>query len=418
MEQKTEQYQKLREYLRETKAENYPIQGHLLEKETDYNKNLYFKMLCMVLQYTDNIAEEQIFFLQRLTAGCHTEHSVQDYMRQALGAEPDDYKEFAEQAAGGDLRYTFVVDVLLASYLNACSDDYCGFIAELFESIGIKTRELAVLSRACRSILEQNSEGYEKSGTNRISEIPVSVYQPYLNLFFSGILLESRELLYYFSHDKVNRRTLEHCKTEMKNHCVIFENLKIRITDHNLNFIGCKKVRFQNCELTGDHNVLSFSSVGIAEFEDCTFTGFKNRVITADSSDHLKLTGCKFFDCGYIKEGTGDITGGVIAIERGTDSIAVVKCRFSNCFIKCTEYSRYCGVSGVILKCGRCENIILEDNEFIGCQNINNGNYTDALIYGSFNKIVVKNNVSTSKLRRLFDDYSESEYGCTPIDVI
>lgn len=400
-----EQINKLREHIRKTKAENYPIEGHLLEKEPDYNKNFYFKMLCMILQYSDSIAEEQTMFLQRLIKGCHAENSLQDYMRQALELDVEDYKEFVEKVLQGDLKYMFVLDVLLVSHLGECKNEYCKFLAEVIESMEININELNFISKICNSILEQNSKNFEVTIEEIKTEISNLIFLPYLDMYFSGLLLKSQENMYYYSNDKINQRVLKNFSTEIKSNKVTYENLKIKLTDENLNFIGCKEVKFINCDFLSNGGRLYFSNVGKVEFENCKFTKFEDILLLADSLNSLYMVNCKIFECGYEVSKNDDADaddyaqGGVICLRDETDNISIENCIFTNCFIEANDID--CCATGAILYASS-DKIVLRNNEFIGCIVKNNLQLEEVLISGEYESMIDENNVCSGGLRILY----------------
>lgn len=229
MNNNAEQVNKLREYIKKTKADNYPIEGHLLEKESDYSKNLYFRMLCMVLQYSGDIVEEQTMLLQRLIKGCKAEHTVQDYMRQSFEIGETDYKEFIEYLLEKKLSYVFALDVLLISFLKGYNEKQSLFIVEIMETCKVDIDELAFLSKFVSSILEQRLEIYLNIQGQRPKMIDSSMFMCYIDVnrlymiycnkydrplqidCYDKTLVEDEERnhLYVFGLNRINKHTYD-----------------------------------------------------------------------------------------------------------------------------------------------------------------------------------------------------------------
>lgn len=82
---------RLCEYIDKNKAKNYPIYNSVLNMETDYIKNLYFKMLAVILQQGQEISDSQRALFERQVAGVECDYQVTDYFRQALEIEIEEY---------------------------------------------------------------------------------------------------------------------------------------------------------------------------------------------------------------------------------------------------------------------------------------------------------------------------------------
>lgn len=60
---------KLCEYLDKNKAKNYQVPNAMLQEETDYIKNSYFKMLAVLLQQASAIQPSQEDLFARMVEG-------------------------------------------------------------------------------------------------------------------------------------------------------------------------------------------------------------------------------------------------------------------------------------------------------------------------------------------------------------
>lgn len=366
-----EQINKLREHIRKTKAENYPIEGHLLEKEPDYNKNFYFKMLCMILQYSDSIAEEQTMFLQRLIKGCHAENSLQDYMRQALELSMEDYKEFVEKVLQGDLKYIFELDMLLVSHLGECSEEYNQFLTEVTESIGINIEELNFISKMCVGILEQDWKKYldaEADALLMLKDIGASRYmlnnkktEEYIdenNLLLFSPKLETIDLCDYINKDR--KGFIFSAKTT-----ICLYNKEINLKSYPLIIYYSSNVKLIKCKIIGGENTIRFQSCGDIQIINCEFYDFSVRTLEIESCEEISIILSRFENCIGECDSSWrcEINAGAV-IGGAKEKLKLIYCEFNNCggfyygtatlrslISNCNTSLRYCK----FIRCGRHE---------------------------------------------------------------
>lgn len=380
-----EQINKLREHIRKTKAENYPIEGHLLEKEPDYNKNFYFKVLCMILQYSDSIAEEQTMFLQRLIKGCHAENSLQDYMRQALELSVEDYKEFAEKVLQGDLKYIFELDMLLVSHLGECSEEYNQFLAEVTESIGINIEELSFISKMCVGILEQDWKKYldaEADALLMLKDIRASRYmlnnkktEEYIdenNLLLFSPKLETIDLCDYIKDDYINKDkgfifSAEQIFSEetifSKETTICLYNKEINLKSYPLIIYYSSNVKLIKCKIIGGENTIRFQSCGDIQIINCEFYDFSVRTLEIENCEKISIILSKFENCiGKCDSSWNCKTNAGAVIGGAKEKLKLIYCEFNNCggsyfgtatlrslISNCNTSIRYCK----FIRCGR-----------------------------------------------------------------
>jgi hypothetical protein len=400
----------LRGQIENVKAEQYPIRGHLLEQANDYTKNHYFKMLCLILQYAEGIAEAQTLLLRRLVKGCGAETSAQDYMRQALRIEDGDFAEFAERAVTGDLRFAFALDALILAHLAPCGEDFDRFLAEFFEGMGMKSAELAPLARLCRCILARDAALFAEAREAGLGAVPEEAYLPYLD-FYAGLVSDANGRKYHRAPADGERRALTDFACDVGDRVVVYENLKIALREADLVFTGCEEVRFVNCELIGNEHNLVFKDVGSAVFERCAFSGFTDNAIVGSSLWNLSVADTAFTGCGCDDSNSGHRRYGVGLIWlSAADSVALEGCRFVNCYLKGNGLYLSAILGSWSNENLRCGQLILRNNEFAGCK-VEGGN-VGALIGGAFDRITAENNVRSGELTRLFmNDGYERDYG-------
>lgn len=105
-------------YIEKNKAKTYPIKNEMLEEETDYLINGYFKMLAVILQQAGEVTDAQYFLYQRMIAGTSSENSAEDYFRMAMEIEVEDYLKFTAELKEIDLSYRFILDAMILTCVS------------------------------------------------------------------------------------------------------------------------------------------------------------------------------------------------------------------------------------------------------------------------------------------------------------
>ena len=78
------------------KANLYAIENPDLVVLDEFNKNLYIKLLCTVVEYENNPSDMQVLYLKRIIKGIGLQEPIENYMRKAMEVSDDDIKEFID----------------------------------------------------------------------------------------------------------------------------------------------------------------------------------------------------------------------------------------------------------------------------------------------------------------------------------
>lgn len=394
----------IRHLMKDMKAEKYAIINPDLVEVDEYIKNLYIKVLCTVIQYDNDPSDMQVLFLKRIVCGMKLDDSVEEYMRKALEISEDDIHEFISIFTEQKYKYYFALDgLLLVSMGNGKGMNY-EYLAELVELIEINKMDLEYISLVARSVLQQESSFYEQAKTLINDRVSVLDFTPYISNYYVGAVVNTDVEKHYLAPDKSISSGII-CSSSYRERKVTFENLEISLNDR-WTFEGCEEVVFRNCNIVGGNNCFVFNRVGKIVFDSCEMKNFSNGVAWIDSINCMVITDSEFLECG--RTGSGDFRGGMFIIcGTSAESIKVQKSKFLNCHVSASSYRSNYGVSGVFMYFeGAARNskfIEINGNEFIGCDCINNGNYTAAIISYFYGEKVDENNKYSGKLQRLFE---------------
>ena len=100
----------IKKYFESIKVNQNLFQNLTLKTQNEYIKSLYFRMLCVLAQYTGNVNEMQTLYLKRLMDGCKAELDYIEYMRMAMSLNIKDIDGFVLGFKEDDLRYYFCID--------------------------------------------------------------------------------------------------------------------------------------------------------------------------------------------------------------------------------------------------------------------------------------------------------------------
>lgn len=295
----TESIKKLCEYIDKTKYKNYPISNYLLNSVDEYIKNSYFKMLAVVLQSEGNVNEEQKNLLQRMIAGARCDYTMEDYFRQALSIEIEDFEGFMNSLRGLTLRYRFILDglILNASY----KDNVKGIklLASLAEILKISKEELQYLVLLGKAILEQNTGAYFVAQEQVAVQEPVA--KDYLSLFVQnkGIWQDNDiTILYSLDNSDVNIMMLDRIKNKKTNTLKLL-NLKFNIADYALVIENYQKVLVEKCTFIGKNSPITLQNCAEVVIKDSIFQDFISRTLIEESISKLSFIHCTFKNCNY-----------------------------------------------------------------------------------------------------------------------
>lgn len=294
----TENIKKLMEFMDKTKFANYPIANRALAESGDYVKNLYLKMLAVTLQQAGETDGARGSFFTRLVSGVQTEQSVQDYLRQALEIEIEDFGKWAEALRDNPLKYRFIVDALLLTGMGGQSKESKNLLVGLMEALKLDKAEVSYLVRLSRSILTQDSAEYDEAEASRPQAVSFELFLEY-TLLYAHVLSNNEEYIYISFPQKTE---FELAQADFRARKIYLNNLKIALTE-KITLETAETVIIENCE---------FSEAGKKD-DDYTYIFIKN-------NNEVDFIGCSFVD---FQE--------AVIEERGNKAVHFEKCLFENC---------------------------------------------------------------------------------------
>lgn len=297
----TEKFKKLREYIDKTNPTNYPIKNILLENESDYIKNNYFKMLAVILQQGNEITEVQTTFYKRMLAGVKTEYTIEDYLRQALEIEINDFVDFTNQCSDMILRYRFVIDAILLICCDKKDDKQIELAVSFMEFLKLKKEEIEYLSKLCKSILEQDLETYLETEISdiKINDILYDYIETYIDNLIKDIeVINENEIKIFYKNKKqiVIDKFIDENKI-INAEKLIFRNVIFNLSQQALNFNGNIEILFKDCEFINGNYSIYLTDCKKVKFKNCQFKHFTTRVLVEKSINEVQIIDCSFENC-------------------------------------------------------------------------------------------------------------------------
>ena len=294
-----ERIQKLCEYIDKNRAKNFPIRNAMLERETDYIRNNYFKMLAVLLQQEDEISGGQENFFDRLLAGVVTDYRIEDYMRQALEITIEEYINFTTACKENALKYRFILDGILLISVEQRREDAYKLLAAFCEALVLNKGEIKYLSEVARSILELDEEAYVVAESKAVTSVPAEIFREYISLISSDCVCSNGELTIFHPTSKSEvtvdalERTGENTAPNIK-----LINVIADLAEYPLLFNNREKVVLDGCQFTGGSKYpICFNNCEEIEIRNCKFKKFSNRVLVVRSKTKLSVENTKFSEC-------------------------------------------------------------------------------------------------------------------------
>ena len=394
----------IRTMFQDLKAEKYAITNPELAALDEYVKSLYLKVLCTIVQYENDPSDAQLLYLKRIMHGMGIDDTVEECMRKALEISPEVIQEFLSITEKSDCKYYFAMDGVILSALGEANPAGYEYLAEIIELLKIPKSDLAYICKIAQSVLEQQSSYYDEARGLASERVENLDFTPYIQNYYAGAIVDTATVKHYSAPDKEVSHNIVYAGSYSERR-VIFENVEIDI-DSEWAFNGCEEVIFRNCNLLGTGGNISIVSVGTVRLENCKIQKFTDRFANLSGINKLYVQNCEITACGYTCG--GDESGGVLYCSgESMQEICLQGNLLRNCYIKADRRRYNYGVSGVFIGFpgSEIESMHVENNEFIGCSCINNGNYTTAYIGGfCTNNCVAKNNRCSGELCRVFED--------------
>lgn len=403
MEKFNKRIEEIRTMMSGMKVEMYAIVNPELAALDEYTKNLYLKVLCTVVQYENEPSEMQTLYLKRLIAGIGTEEPLEEYMRKALEISDVDIKEFISYMKEDQVRYYFALESMVLTAMGQQIQDNYEYLAELIELCGITKEDLKYLAFVAESILRQDS-GYYDTAKDSINDRTRSLnFYPYISNYYAGALIDNDNEQYYTAPGLGMNTNDIILPAEYTARKVTFRNLVINLGE-DCKFEGCETVDFINCKITTDNSkALYFKAIGNVSFIECEFYDMDNHVACFESVNNVEVKQCTLRNCGWIRS-MSDYKGALFKYNWPLGStFNFINNKVLNCYIKNT--SSYAGCTGILIDSDEVREGIIRDNEFIGCQCINNNTgKAAAIIGGAKRQFNYLGNKMTGAVTRLFEN--------------
>lgn len=345
---------RLLEQIKKQNYRNYPIKNTLLESETDYIKNNYFRHLALTLTQKGEASENQRYLFSRMLEGVEAEDKIEDYLRQAMDIEIDQYIEFMDQLKEKEIRYRFLLDAALIICCDIHTEEQEELLACFMETLKISLADAAFICETTRNVLKQDRDRYlgQMNANYGIS------FRDFAKEYFidhAGELVRSNELVqWYFpvkkkvSKDMLHAGNVQGAFEEIKE--VRIRNAIFDVNTEELTFKKCGKIILEDCEFRGGEYSIHLVMNSEVEFRNCFFTDFVRRAIIVDCSSKasIRFHQCDFKKC-YLyyeqKEKSWKQIGGVIGSK--ANSIFYIE---NSTFTDCGVINRKdCYASAIIL---------------------------------------------------------------------
>lgn len=422
----SERIKKLCEYIDQNKAKNYPIENSMLYESEDFIKNGYLRMLAVVLQVGNNITEGQLNLYKRIVEGASAENTTEEYMRQAMEIEIQEYTDFVNSCKEEELRYRFVLDAILLAADGDNKEGQLKFIASFCENIKMSKEELDYLASMAKAILEQSEAEYVDTFVEKsLEDISEDLFAEYMNAIFDRqdkIYASDNAILFRpLSESDVTASGIEAIQ-QAKQPYVRIIGAHINLDAWNLSLVFKEKeyVIFEDCVFSGagknmiasKFNLLNLQSCKNVLIYNCEFKNFDTPVLLVEKIGDMRIINTKFEKCIYCYDREcrrWEKLGGVIQSTKpeAMGNIQIDNCKFEDCGGKnVSDYES----SEIISNC----KIKSLESTYINCWNYNDCYHKDGfrgeLVGGEIDYDSNQRTLFTSKSRAINCTFKNSAY--------
>ena len=342
--------ERIRAYLKEKKIEANPVIGHPLLEQDTYTREMYFMILCAVATYGEVMTENKAAFIRRLLVSVEMTDSLDRYTKMAAGMDEKLFEEFLRVFENGgstgnrDIRSCLALDLLILLGADGIvNEKQLALVSELLEVLRLAPEEVDFLSRLARSVLEQDDAQYKAVAAKPLKTINMRSLLHYVREFAAGELVNTPEFLYVAAQGSTSYvppvpggmvKTFE-------NDEVIFERIRVDLTECGLAFANNRSVKFIECEIEGGEWPISVENLALLSFERCTFRGFTARALQCNNCVELSIENCMFDSCRC--EEPYDAKGGVMLLGE-VEQFSLISTRFKSCTVSSLKgsYSSGC----------------------------------------------------------------------------
>ena len=376
-------------YMDKNAAKCYPIANTQLKGSTDYMKNGYLKMLAVVMQQSGTVSQGQLELFKRIVEGAAVEYTVDDYMRMALGIEIDEYIKFTTECRGQNLKYRWVLDVIILTCVQDRTQEQMRLIVQFCESYGISKAELQYIAAMAKAIVEMNASDYVTADESRVDSIPNYTFSDYMYLISKSCILSNGNMTIFqpSCKEEVTTKALEKIQG-INTPCIKIVGAEISLRDYKLKISGKKKVIFEGCTFKGGQKIslgseeteqgmrlytyearhrsdefwLELESCGEVIIRNCSFSDFSFRTVVMNNIEEVSVCGCIFNNCvrvyNYSNYRIGYYTvGGVFYNEDSSEvgRFEIADSRFADCGgINVNDYSGESIISNIKSNVDNC----------------------------------------------------------------
>ena len=330
-----------------------PIKHKELAEMDEYNKSLYFRMLCMLSQCEATTTDKQIWFLTRLLKGNIAEEELEEYTVKALEIETEDIEAFVDAFQGNIIKFYFVIDALIMLNLSEINNKQTEMIADIVRFLEISERDLSCIALLSKSILINDINAYDEAKELITNETKRLDLFEYIRNFYQGNYSLDENIVRYYSNIPME---LELSGT-FEYESIQFENCNIKI-NNELNFRGCKEVVFVNTHVTGKKIV--FDRVSNVSFNGCELDNFKEGIARFNFVETLAIT-----DCLITNSEVPSNYDGIFDVDNDVQSIGLFNNVVRNCLSQGGDVKDY--VLFMSISSWRSGIITARHNEFVNC---------------------------------------------------
>lgn len=389
MEELNKNIEGIRRMMSDLRDEKYAIVNPTLIELDEYEKTLYLKVLCSLVQFGAVPDEMQLLFLKRIVYGMDVEDTVEEYMRRALEISETDMQEFLAAMKENKAKYYFALDGLILTAMEQEVEERYRYLAEIIELLDICEDDLQYVCFVASSVLQQQSSFYDEAKAFENERLREIDYAPYIQSFYSGAIKDSMELVHYVAPDKMNADSIAFRRSYTEKR-VIFENLNISISE-TWYFVNCEEVIFNNCNFVGSSASVEMNGCKNICIQRCRFSDFRVPVFKQRYNIAVLISECEFENCVDTGKGRayfygGELGGVIYTYDKWANASNMIrKTKFRNCGGGCREDTK---VTGIISNC-RCE---VSDCSFYHCHQYDKNGISDQSYSTLFSKDTVESN--------------------------
>lgn len=309
--------------IKNERIKRHQIEGHPLNKAEPLIKNLYLVNICAIMMCgKDSVNDAQVTFMSRLIEGARAEYTAEDYLRMTLEINSEKLSEvLAVLKIDPTLKYAFVLDALIFSHLQECSDEQMAYIADLFDVLGITEQELNYLASFAKAILTKDEKLFAKAIALRPVHMSKQAFIYYAKLLSEDIAK---------SMAATTREELDDIMKGRKGDSHVLYMTLEDFDGFGYTFEHGDEITFRNCHFSC-FSPIRFGNFSKVSFEDCSFLNFNTSTIELDYIVEASFLRCEFTDCIVQRFLTWTTFDCVIKCKDSKTLIDISHCYFTNC---------------------------------------------------------------------------------------